>query len=163
MSELEPCPFCGGEADYHIHERIGVECLACGAGFATVFGSREEAAEAWNRRAENDKLRREIALNEPLFETLNAANDALLAENAELRKMLDLVPNCDACEAMQDCWECLRADTSHHERKRLSVENAELRELVRIMHGELVSCEDNGYVCGGHKFDERVRELGVDA
>lgn len=46
---------------------------------------------------------------------------------------------------------------------RLKAENAKLRELVRIMHGELVSCEDNGYVCGGHKFDERVRELGVDA
>ena len=43
----------------------------------------------------------------------------------------------------------------------LQAENAKLRELVRIMHSELVSCEDNGYVCGGHKFDERVRELGV--
>lgn len=41
-------------------------------------------------------------------------------------------------------------------------ENAKLRELVRIMHGELVSCEDNGYVCGGHKFDDRVRELGIE-
>ena len=46
--------------------------------------------------------------------------------------------------------------------KRLEAENAKLRELVRIMHGELVSCEDNGYVCGGHKFDERVRELGIE-
>lgn len=41
-------------------------------------------------------------------------------------------------------------------------ENAKLRELVRSMHDELVSCEDNGYVCGGHKFDERVRELGIE-
>lgn len=41
-------------------------------------------------------------------------------------------------------------------------ENAELRELVRDMRGELVSCENNGYVCGGHKFDERVRELGIE-
>lgn len=44
----------------------------------------------------------------------------------------------------------------------LKAENEKLRELVRIMHSELVSCEDNGYVCGGHKFDERVRELGVE-
>lgn len=99
MNGLKPCPFCGGEADYHIHERIGVECLACGAGFATVFGSREEAAEAWNRRAENDKLRRELELDEPLFETLNAANDALLSENAELRELV--------CELYEDqCDEC---------------------------------------------------------
>lgn len=50
----------------------------------------------------------------------------------------------------------------HEEIDRLRDESAELRELVRIMHGELVSCEDNGYVCGGHKFDERVRELGIE-
>lgn len=46
---------------------------------------------------------------------------------------------------------------------KLKVENERLRELVRIMHSELVSCEDNGYVCGGHKFDDRVRELGIEA
>lgn len=51
-------------------------------------------------------------------------------------------------------------DTNRTIRKLLD-ENAKLRELVRIMHSELVSCEDNGYVCGGHKFDDRVRELGV--
>ena len=45
--------------------------------------------------------------------------------------------------------------------KHESEQTEKLRELVRIMHSELVSCEDNGYVCGGHKFDERVRELGV--
>ena len=47
-------------------------------------------------------------------------------------------------------------------RKSVAQENAKLRELVLSMHDELVSCEDNGYVCGGHKFDERVRELGVE-
>ena len=50
----------------------------------------------------------------------------------------------------------------HEEIDRLRDESAELRGLLRIMHGELVSCEDNGYVCGGHKFDERMRELGVE-
>ena len=44
----------------------------------------------------------------------------------------------------------------------IEAENAKLLELVRIMHSELVSCEDNGYVCGGHKFDGRMRELGVE-
>jgi len=46
--------------------------------------------------------------------------------------------------------------------QKYKAENAKLRELVRIMHGELVSCEDNGYICGGHKFDKRVRELGLE-
>lgn len=41
-------------------------------------------------------------------------------------------------------------------------ENAELRELLSVMHGEMVSCEDNGYICGGHKFDERMHKLGIE-
>lgn len=49
------------------------------------------------------------------------------------------------------------------ELKLLKAENAELRSLCRDMHGELVACEENGYVCGGHKFDERAEKLGVNA
>lgn len=45
---------------------------------------------------------------------------------------------------------------------RLETENAKLRRLCADMHSELVSCEDNGYVCGGHKFDDRVHELGIE-
>ena len=41
------------------------------------------------------------------------------------------------------------------------VENSKLRELVYVMHSELVSCEDNGYICGGHKFDDRMCKLGI--
>lgn len=44
----------------------------------------------------------------------------------------------------------------------IEAENAKLRELVCIMHSELVSCEDNGYVCGGHKFDDRMRDLRIE-
>lgn len=42
-----------------------------------------------------------------------------------------LIERCDGCEAMLDCDECLRADSSQKERKRLDYENAKLRELVR--------------------------------
>ena len=46
---------------------------------------------------ENAELRRELELDEPLFETLNAANDALLAENAELRELVrELLTDPDA-------------------------------------------------------------------
>lgn len=143
-------------------------------------------------KAENDKLREQIELLITLLRNdcdIEASWDGLRkfwnigltesgclmrdrackaeAENAKLRDELDFclkhVPNCDGCEAMLDCWECLRADSSQKERKRLDYENGQLRELVCIMHGELVSCEDNGYVCGGHKFDDRTRELGVEA
>ena len=49
---LKPCPFCGGEAAFHEHERVGVECIECGAGFACVYRDRDEAADEWNRRSE---------------------------------------------------------------------------------------------------------------
>lgn len=50
-NKLKPCPFCGSEAGLHKHERFGIECLECGAGFAAVFKSAEEAIVAWNTRA----------------------------------------------------------------------------------------------------------------
>lgn len=68
--KLKPCPFCGGEATVTIAPYAGVafvECKQCSAmmgryhkggstnhhGFWTHFKSKEEAAEAWNRRADD--------------------------------------------------------------------------------------------------------------
>ena len=59
--ELEPCPFCGGEAELmHIHafsEQSYIICLKCGARtrefrISTERSSDQEAIEAWNRRTE---------------------------------------------------------------------------------------------------------------
>jgi Lar family restriction alleviation protein len=55
MAELKPCPFCGGEAkirDFTIVDlepEIDVFCTNCG-GQTFVYGTEEEAIEAWNRR-----------------------------------------------------------------------------------------------------------------
>lgn len=62
---------------------------------------------------------------------------------------------------------CLRLDDGTgyvrlSDYEKLKDENERLRELMHIMHSEMVSCEDNGYICGGHKFDKRVRELRVE-
>ena len=56
--ELKPCPFCGGEAD--LREVTGgffvVYCTnikGCALNPTTLgYETQEEAAEAWNRRAE---------------------------------------------------------------------------------------------------------------
>jgi Lar family restriction alleviation protein len=55
MSELKPCPFCGGAAeadygyyDYNLH---GVHCSECGAYVSTMKDDPEDAAQMWNRRA----------------------------------------------------------------------------------------------------------------
>ena len=77
--------------------------------------------------------------------------------SAEVKEMREI-----ADELLMECKRYLLEEWQNMRIPLLEKENAKLRELVRIMHGELVSCEDNGYVCGGHKFDERVRELGIE-
>ena len=60
MTDLKPCPFCGGEGsayqvlDYpeKIGPRFSVICNDCGASVTTIFQSEWTAIEAWNRRAE---------------------------------------------------------------------------------------------------------------
>ena len=54
--ELKPCPFCEGKAEitsYH-NAAIFVQCTDCYATFPH-FDSKEEAIEAWNRRADNEQ------------------------------------------------------------------------------------------------------------
>ena len=101
--------------------------------------------------------------------------DALGAENAKLREELANAPKCEACEAMLDCDECLRADGSHKERRRLSIENARLRELVRDMWEGYNDprCEEchlkdtptcaNCHICAREAaVIDRMRELGIE-
>ena len=71
--------------------------------------------------------------------------DRLQAENAKLREEFDKM----------DVWHSKELSAA-------MAENAKLRELVRKLHDELVSCEENEYIPGGHKFDGDVRELGVE-
>lgn len=63
MDKLKPCPFCGGRAVMigapFTHDRFLVACKnrgdACKCEPCTNwFDTREEAAEAWNRRVNDD-------------------------------------------------------------------------------------------------------------
>ena len=61
MSDLRPCPFCGGEACMQVHEFVGyrntygIVCLDCGAETRQFFMSKSEAEEAWNIRKADRK------------------------------------------------------------------------------------------------------------
>jgi Lar family restriction alleviation protein len=51
MTELKPCPFCGGKAetyDYYFNEWY-IGCVECSCDLG-VFDTKEEAIEAWNKR-----------------------------------------------------------------------------------------------------------------
>ena len=67
-TELKPCPFCGGEAGFHLcaelenetvkviyNDNIGVHCKHCKIA-TPPLKNKEIATEFWNRRAENGKL-----------------------------------------------------------------------------------------------------------
>lgn len=61
MSELKPCPFCGGEAVLKKHHNrfidwFSVSCNKCHISqTGNYFGFGFEAIEAWNRRVQDDK------------------------------------------------------------------------------------------------------------
>ena len=66
MSELKPCPFCGGEGVITDEDCYGftyndwmVYCENCQTyvGFGLQCETPEEAAEAWNRRTSYDNPR----------------------------------------------------------------------------------------------------------
>ena len=54
MAELKPCPFCGGNAEIKKYTRFWVACDDCLTESA-AYATKEEAIEAWNRRAEDGK------------------------------------------------------------------------------------------------------------
>ena len=65
MSDLKPCPYCGGEASHRAYtdayelEKHNIECANCGAeaGYGDCTGglswsSKDKAFKAWNNRAQ---------------------------------------------------------------------------------------------------------------
>lgn len=59
MSELKPCPFCGGEASVEIKwgNWFLVRCNNCPCDLGrSWFPKKRQAIEAWNRRSENNEV-----------------------------------------------------------------------------------------------------------
>lgn len=60
MSELKPCPFCGGEATVFIKDwdnradEYKIVCMKCGVQQEEFRHEKAKAIEAWNRRVTDD-------------------------------------------------------------------------------------------------------------
>lgn len=56
MTELKPCPFCGGEAyvarNGYGYDWYGCGCKRCRVQFRCDSDTEEEARELWNRRVD---------------------------------------------------------------------------------------------------------------
>lgn len=51
--ELKPCPFCGGEAEMRLYDcEYFAQCIECFSSTAADHQTEEDAASAWNRRAQ---------------------------------------------------------------------------------------------------------------
>lgn len=59
MSDLKPCPFCGGKGVMFTHNypqlcpTYGVVCELCGTQGPQFFYKEEDAAKYWNHRTED--------------------------------------------------------------------------------------------------------------
>lgn len=65
MTDLEPCPFCGGEASFKPRS-FKTSCDLCGAYVPTGATSSDESIAAWNRRAPSAALLRAEEALSPL-------------------------------------------------------------------------------------------------
>ena len=100
MSELKPCPFCGGESllrERYINGAANTkhyirECRHCKATFANWYRSIKKANEAWNRRAQPD--------NEPL--TLEQSTNADRIRGMSDEEMAVWLVGATVCERVCD-------------------------------------------------------------
>ena len=66
MNELNPCPFCGAQAQYYremtLHKVICTNAI-CPAHETIGFEAPEQAIEAWNNRPDDTALQHDISLS----------------------------------------------------------------------------------------------------
>lgn len=126
----------------------------------------ESVTKAWEFYRDNCQGFKEPMRKE--FRKLDEYVASLESENAKLRELVwDMwfwgYEGYMDSESQYDAGVLYANAKALHELLQESrAKNVKLRELVRKLHDELVSCEENEYVPGGHKFDGDVRELGVE-
>ena len=113
MTELKPCPFCGGEAKlvnmwnclFHI------VCRSCGATIGEVknhpndFRTRDEVIAAWNRRTAEKVPVANITIDE---EQLQRMVDEAVNTIIDCVELLAVADECDAADVDTDWAQRIR-------------------------------------------------------
>ena len=97
MSELKPCPFCGGEAELHgFHDLYWVvECVRCYAS-ANDCDTEQDAIEAWNTRVERTCRVTRASRKYVLSDGTELFDDGCSECNGYLQADDNYCPNCGA-------------------------------------------------------------------
>lgn len=96
MSELLPCPFCGGEAHTYKNNLWHVACeqALCGCVTMSAFITEAEAIDAWNTRAE--RTCRNVDEEYPYFECSECGCHAVVGYRGSGAGLPNYCPNCGA-------------------------------------------------------------------
>ena len=112
MSELKPCPFCGGTVGWKSGE---INCIVCGLRFRKR-SSYEGNNEAWNERTYEQRIAELEAERDDAISAMNRAAGKWAAADARARELEQLVRDmhawftggdeyCDTCELSARCDE----------------------------------------------------------
>ena len=102
MTELLPCPFCGGEASKRLFygARYGVYCDECDACVGGLFNTEAEAISAWNARATLGGVECENANKDGYsfhFECSKCGHSVIVHDcHVRLDELPSYCPNCGA-------------------------------------------------------------------
>lgn len=108
MSELQPCPFCGGKAELVTGApEYWVRCLTCGAGSDTTASSKR-ATDNWNRRPSQEPEHTTCPEGYSLVPTkITAESGHKYALMGAFSESITLTcPDCDTEEPNEHCEIC---------------------------------------------------------
>lgn len=101
MTDMKPCPFCGGKPELGSYSRFGnwiVVCSKCEAE-TQIYETEQEAIEAWNTRQVEDELNKEIKRLREALESIKEMANYMSASETTIYDSIGIYNIC--CDALE--------------------------------------------------------------